>query len=424
MIEYFFSTTEQLLPTAYVTRHNDLMHKEFRRTLSDDVLRSLRRDPPLIQIVTGARQVGKTTVAMQVAAVWEGPVRFAAADGATPHGPEWLESEWLLAATTPSPAGTPLLIVDEVQKVIGWNEVVKACWDADRRARRVMRVLLLGSSALLLAKGRNESLAGRFFLHRCPHWTLAECQAAFGFDLDQWLYHGGYPGAASLVGEPDAWRAYVNDSLIETVIARDVLALHPITKPALLRHLFALIASFPAQILSYNKMLGQLHDAGNTTTLASYLRALETAFLVSGLERFSAGRASSRGSSPKLVLWNNALVSAAVPMTFTQARNLPEWWGRLVENAVGAHLVNHLQSLPYEVTYWREGNDEVDYVVQAGRRVWAIEVKSGRPRGAAGLAAFRHKRRDAVPLVVGSGGLALADFFREDPRTLLDRIAS
>lgn len=353
-----------------------------------------------------------------MAAAWEGPVLFASADAPLPPGPEWIQSHWEQARH--SAQDRPgLLVLDEVQKVRGWSEIVKALWDEDRAMAVPLCALVLGSSALLLAEGTSESLAGRFFLHRCPHWSYVECREAFGWDLDQWLFFGGYPGAAALAGNEVAWRACVADSLIETALARDVMAMRRITKPILLRHLFALVGRFPAQILSFNKMLGQLQDAGNTTTLAEYLVLLERAYLVSGLERFSAGQARSRGSSPKLVLWNNALVGALNLRSRSEARKDSAWWGCLVENAVGAHLLNHLQDLPYEVTYWRESSDEVDYVVRAGDALWAVEVKSGRPARTEGLAAFLRRQPHARPLVVGAGGMPLESFFTKDPRELL-----
>lgn len=388
------------------------------RAVTDHVFGRLRNPPELIQVIVGPRQVGKTTVARAVGARWDGPLHYAAADLPLPPGPEWVEAHWEIARRE-SRDRPALLVLDEVQKVVGWSEAVKACWDADRAQGRPLKVILLGSSALLLARGTTESLAGRFFLHRCLHWSFAECRAAFGWDLERWLFFGGYPGAAPLADDEPAWQAYIRDSLIETVLARDVLGLQTVAKPALLRHLFALAARFPSQILSYNKMLGQLQDAGNTTTLAHYLRLLETAFLITGLERFSAGEARSRGSSPKLVLWNNALVSALGHRDFAAVRGDSAAWGRVVENAVGAHLLNHLQGLAYEVSYWRQGNDEVDFVVRAGDVLWAVEVKSGRPAKASGLMAFRRRHPGARPLIVGSGGLPLEEFFAADPRELL-----
>jgi predicted AAA+ superfamily ATPase len=290
----------------------------FDRSVVAAVRAGLGLTSPLLQILIGPRQVGKTTAARRVADGWTGPVHYATADLPLPPGPEWIESHWQLARRDTGRA--PLLVLDEVQKVRGWSETVKALWDDDRAQRRDLRVLLLGSSALLLAEGSSESLAGRFLLHRCLHWSWRECRTAFGWELDTWIFFGGYPGAAVLIEDEEVWRRYVTDSLVETVLARDVLALERITKPTLLRHLFALVARFPAQILSYNKMLGQLQDAGNTTTLADYLRLCERAFLVTGLERFSAGEARSRGSSPKVVLWNDALVTALGMRSFAEAR--------------------------------------------------------------------------------------------------------
>jgi len=406
--EFLCSVTEHPLTASRLG--GSIVAMVFQRAMFEDLERRILRPPLLLQIMIGPRQVGKTTAARALADRWKGPVHYAAADLPMPPGPEWIESQWRIARSVAG-EGPPLLILDEVQKVRGWSEVVKALWDADRAARKSLRVLLLGSSALLLSQGMGESLAGRFFLHRCGHWTFAECQAAFGFDLDHWIYFGGYPGAAAFFEDPDAWRSYVNDSLIETVLARDVMAMQRITKPTLLRHLFALSARFPAQTLAYNKMLGQLHDAGNTTTLAHYLELLGSAFLVTGLERFAGTAGRTRGSSPKLILWNNALVSALSTLTFAQARAEGGWWGRLVENAVGAHLLQGLQSLPFEVTWWRDGHDEVDFVVRAGHDLWAIEVKSGRPDRAAGLAAFCKSHRGAIPVIVGSGGVELEAFF-------------
>lgn len=395
------------------------MNETIQRDIVGALLERLGNRPELLQIVVGPRQVGKTTAVRQVGDEWTGPVRYAAADLALPPGPEWVTTQWELARKDAA-AETALLILDEVQKVTGWSEVVKALWDEDRAAGRTLKVILLGSSALLLERGFSESLAGRFFLHRCSHWTWPECRRAFGWDLEQWLYFGGYPGAAALASDEPAWRAYITDALIETVLARDILALNTVTKPALLRHLFSLAAVFPAQILSYNKMLGQLQEAGNTTTLAHYLKLLESAFLASGLERFSAGQARSRGSSPKLILWNNALINGLGLRSSADVRREPDYWGRLVENAVGAHLLNHLQGLPYEVSYWRHRDDEVDFVVRTGRRLHVIEVKSGRTGVLSGMAAFLKTHKDARPLLIGSGGMPFEEFFARNPREIFD----
>ena len=385
---------------------------KFERPMVGEILTALERKPPLLQVLAGPRQVGKSTAAAQVEKQLGWPSHTASADAPLPHGPEWIETQWrLIRAKAASTKKRVLLVLDEIQKVPGWSEVVKRLWDEEVRAGGKVRVLLLGSSALLVQRGLTESLAGRFFLHRCAHWSWSECRAAFGWNLDRWIYFGGYPGAAAMTDDEAVWKRYVADSLIETVLARDVLQMQTVTKPALLRHLFALAAHYPAQIFSYNKMLGQLHDAGNTVTLAAYLRLLETAFLASGLELYSKGQARKRGSSPKLILWNNALVSAATLKTFDQAFADGSWWGRLVENAVGAHLLNHLQGPAWSVTYWRDAGQEVDFVVSHGAQTWGVEVKSGRGDKASGLTAFRQRYPKAKIWLVGDTGIPLADFF-------------
>ena len=388
----------------------------FQRTIVDDLEKAILRDRRLLQVVIGPRQVGKTTAVQQLLERLKQPCHVAAADTALPPGPEWIESHWRVALSLPGGAEAPaILVLDEIQKVRGWSEVVKRLWDETLRARRPLCVILLGSSSLLLQRGLMESLAGRFLLHRCPHWSWAECRQAFGWDLDRWLFFGGYPGAAPFADDETLWKRYVADSLVEPAIARDVLQLQTVHKPSLLRHLFAFAAAFPAQCVSYNKMLGQLQDVGNTTTLAHYLKLLETAFLVSGLDLYSAGRGRRRGSSPKLILWNSALIHALSRLSFAEAHREGAWWGRVVENAVGAHLLNHLSEPAWQVTYWRDGNQEVDFVVTQGREVWALEVKSGRPGRLGGLAAFRARYPRSQALLIGSEGIPLEDFFGRSP---------
>ncbi len=382
---------------------------KYQRTLFFGLQRILKSPLPVMHVLVGPRQVGKTTIARQLADSLGFPAVMATADSPTPLGGAWIETQWRRALMQAAD-GPVLLVLDEVQKVSGWSESVKLLWDG-RDPVRDIRVLLLGSSALLMQDGLTESLAGRFLLHRCPHWSFDECREAFGWTLEQWIFFGGYPGAAVFAHDESLWKRYVVDSLIETVLARDVYQMARVGKPALLRHLFALAASLPAQIVSYTKMLGQLQDAGNTTTLAHYLRLLEGAFLLSGLELFSRGVQRKRGSSPKLVLWNNALVNALGLRTFEQAASDPPWWGRLVENAVGAHLCNGLGSMEYGVTYWRDGKYEVDFVVERGGDIWAIEVKSGGPGDARGLERFRAAYPEAKTLMVGGPGIPLVEFF-------------
>lgn len=391
------------------------------RPILAEVLSFCRERPSVIQALVGPRQVGKTTLARQVMGKLPFSSVYASADAPLPPGPEWIETQWRQSQIKAAADGGPvLLVLDEIQKVSGWSEVVKRLWDARVTGLHDIRLLILGSSSLLLQTGLSESLSGRFFLHRCPHWSYPECRSAFGWSVDQWIYFGGYPGAAEFFENIDHWKRYVSDSLIETVLARDVLQLQRVSKPALLRHLFLLSAAYPAQILSYTKMLGQLQDAGNTTTLAHYLTLLESAFLVSGLQVFSRGEVRRRASSPKLILWNNALVNALAAPDFEQARADASAWGRLVENAVGAHLLNGLSSTSCAVSYWRMAGEEVDFVVQRGSLVWAIEVKSGRGRKASGLHRFRRQYPDSRPLLVGAEGMPLETFFETPAQMILD----
>jgi len=256
-----------------------------------------------------------------------------------------------------------------------------------------------------------ESLAGRFELLHLPHWSFVEMREAFGFGLDEYLYFGGYPGAASLIDELGRWRRYVADSLIETSVSRDVLLLTRVDKPALLRRLFDLACRYSGQILSYTKMLGQLQDAGNTTTLAHYLDLLAGAGPICGLQKFAGDAARRRGSSPKLQVLNSALMTAVSGLSFDEARADREFWGRLTESAVGAHLANAAAAGECEVFYWRDRNREVDFILKAGRRVVAIEVKSGRSREMpAGMAAFAEAFGSKRTLLVGGEGIGVDEF--------------
>jgi predicted AAA+ superfamily ATPase len=309
-----------------------------------------------------------------------------------------------------------VLVLDEIQKIPGWSEVVKRLWDEDTRARRKLVVVLLGSAPLLLARGLTESLAGRFETLSVPHWSFGEMREAFGWSLDEYLFHGGYPGAASLIPEPARWSRYIADSLIETSISRDVLLLSRVDKPALLRRLFELACRYSGQILSYTKMLGQLQDAGNTTTLAHYLDLLAGAGVVCGLPKHAGDSARTRASSPKLQVLNTALMTAGLGWTLAEARRDREFWGHLVESAVGAHLANGSADGRYLLGYWRERNHEVDFVVNRGRRLTAIEVKSGRsPSVHPGMAAFVSAFQPQRTLLVGGDGIPIEEFLSHPP---------
>jgi len=381
---------------------------EYQRPIVSRIFPRLTAIKTVLHIIIGPRQVGKTTAAQQIAGQWNGPVISVSADGPLPPDHTWIEVHWNRAATQKN----SLLIIDEIQKINGWSEAVKALWDRHLQSGNDMVVLLLGSSSLLLQKGVTESLAGRFLLHRFNHWSYSEMKAAFGYSLDEWLFFGGFPGTARFRSDEKLWAQYIRDSLIETVLAKDVLQMQSIAKPSLLRHLFMFAATYPAQIVSYNKMTGQLQDAGNTTTLAHYLKLFDSAFLVSGLEQFKPGGHRKRGSSPKLILWNNALSSAILNIPFEQAREDHTLWGRLLENAVGGHLCSLLQGTLHELYYWRNRDKEVDFVVRSPGKIYAIEVKSSQFEAPYGMTAFRKLCPDAVPMYIGEGGIPLEEFFK------------
>ena len=385
----------------------------FVRAQAGVLKRRLAEPRRFIQVLAGPRQTGKTTLVREVAESSGVPYHYASADEPTLRERAWIAEQWEAARALAGEGGRrgAVLVLDEVQKVTRWSETVKRLWDEDTRAKRPLKVLVLGSAPLLIQRGLTESLAGRFEVLRLPHWSYAEMREAFAFSLDEYLFYGGYPGAAPLIGEPGRWRRYVVDALIETTISRDVLLLTRVDKPALLRRLFEVGCRHSGQILSYTKMLGQLQDAGNATTLAHYLDLLAGAGMLAGLQKFAGRAARSRGSIPKLQVLNTALMTAQAEMSFEEARANREFWGRLVESAAGAHLANAAATGACEVFYWRERNREVDFVVRAGRTVSAIEVKSGRAREAlAGMDAFAAAFKPARMLLVGGGGIALEEF--------------
>ena len=387
----------------------------YQRPQAARLAKRLAEPRRFIQVVAGPRQVGKSTMVQRVVEELGVPARYASADEPTLRGANWIGQQWEAARLDNGSAqGGALLVLDEIQKIPAWSETVKRLWDEDTRAKRALKVVLLGSAPLLIQHGLTESLAGRFEILHMPHWSFAEMHAAFGWSLDEYLYFGGYPGAAPLATEQPRWVRYVADSLIETSIARDVLLLSRVDKPALLRRLFELACRYSGQVLSYTKMLGQLQDAGNTTTLAHYLELLEGAGMVRGLHKYAGDAARGRGSSPKLQVLNTALMSATSGLGYEEARADPEFWGRLTESAVGAHLANAAAAGECSVAYWRDRNHEVDFVVRAGRRITAIEVKSGRaPQAHAGTAAFSSAFKVHRTLLVGGDGVPIAEFLSQ-----------
>ncbi len=387
---------------------NSVSLPAFRRAAFVTLRSRLVEPRRFINVIAGPRQVGKTTLVRQVAADIDLPVHLVSADDPGLRDRSWLEAQWEVgrALTGTSIPTAAVLILDEVQKIPAWSETAKRLWDEDTAAGKDLRVVVLGSAPLLVQRGLSESLAGRFEVIRLDHWSLVEMRAAFGWDLERFLFFGGYPGAASLFDDVDRWRAYMLDSLIETTLSRDILLLTRVDKPALLRQLFRLGADYSGQIVSYQKLVGQLQDAGNTTTLAHYLELLRSAGLLAGLQKYAGSKVRQRGSSPKLLVLDSGLMSAMAGVDPATARADREFWGRLVETAVGAHLVNTAER-DIEVTWWRDGNREVDFVLSDRSTVLAIEVASGRRKpGLPGLDAFG-RVVESRKLLIGAQGLDL-----------------
>ena len=390
------------------------MRDVYKRTLFHELLKRVQEPRRFMQVLAGPRQVGKTTIARQVMDSVSIPAHFATADEPTLRDRMWIAQQWDIARlkiTDRRQKKGALLILDEAQKVSEWSDTVKRLWDEDTRSGLSLKVVLLGSSPLLVQRGLTESLAGRFEVIPVMHWSYAEMREAFGLSLERYILYGGYPGAAGLIKDHERWARYIIDSLIETTISRDILLLTRVDKPALLRRLFHLCCDYSGQVLSYQKMLGQLHDAGNTTTLAHYLELLNGAGLIAGLPKFSGKRVMQRSSSPKVQVLNTALMSAVSNLSFEAARQDRDYWGRLVESAVGSHLINSTRGKNIEVFYWLERSQEVDFVLRSGANIVAIEVKSGRKRERlTGIEAFSRAFRVKRQLLVGSQGIPLAEF--------------
>jgi predicted AAA+ superfamily ATPase len=372
--------------------------------------------PNFIQVIIGPRQVGKTTAVKQVLAELDIPAEYASADLPAPPDALWIRKHWERARVLAKESGRRVLVLDEVQKVHRWSEEVKRLWDEEVTLDSGLRVILLGSSSLLIQKGLSESLAGRFEVLRCLHWDFQECRECFGWDLDQYIFFGGYPGAAALIHDESRWANYVVDSLVETAVSKNVLLLNPVEKPALLRRLFILACEYGGQIVSYQKMLGQLSGIVNTTTIAHYQHLLEAAYLIAGLGKYSGSKVRMRNSSPKWLPLTTTLISALSRRSFQEAKNDTFFWGRLVECAVGSCLFRLAEKSGMGLFYWREGNYEVDFILQNGKTLTAIEVKSGYVRSRlSGMDRVERRYPKIKRIVVGSD-ISIQDFLKNPDR--------
>ena len=370
-----------------------------------------------IQVIVGPRQIGKTTMVKQVLETVNIPFHHVTADNVPATQTSWVSEMWDTARSKMKMGGYAefLLVIDEIQKIQGWSEVVKKEWDNDYFNNVNLKVVLLGSSRVMLEKGLADSLAGRFEEIRMGHWTFPEMREAFGMSLEQYIYYGGYPGAAPLINDYDRWSQYIESAIVDATINKDILHNNVVSKPALLRQTFELGATYSSQELSLTKLIGQLQDAGNTTTISSYLKLLSDAGMLTGLRKFANDAARKRASAPKFQVYNNALRNIYTDLTLEQAAIQPKEWGRYFESAIGAHIVSQAFVDRYDVYYWREGNDEVDYILQKKNKIIAIEVKSNHESHTTGLAKFKEKFHPDNILLVGPEGMSAEDFLSTSP---------
>lgn len=390
------------------------MYKRNQYQILRDRISEPRR---FIQVVVGPRQVGKTTLVKQVLQDCGAPFLHFSADNVPVRQTAWISDCWDTARMKirSEALNDFLLVIDEIQKIDQWSEVVKKEWDSDTWNDVPLKVVLLGSSKVMLEKGLTESLDGRFELIRMTHWSYKEMHEAFGMSLTDYIYYGGYPGAAGLTNDEERWEAYISNSIIDATINKDILQNNVVTKPALLRQTFELGATYSSRELSLTKMLGQLNDAGNTTTLSSYLELLSGAGMLSGMQKYACDEARKRASAPKFQVYNNALRSVYSGMNLKSALENPQQWGVCFESAIGAHIVSCAFVDGYRVFYWRDGNKEVDYVIQKKDKVIAIEVKSNNERDNEGLHEFRKRYNPFASIVVGKAGIPADEFLSVSP---------
>lgn len=384
------------------------------------IKKRLEEPRKFIQVVMGPRQVGKSTVVKQVLQDLEMPYQFFSADNVPAGNSTWVSNCWATVRSLQKSKEleSMILVIDEIQKIANWSEVVKKEWDDDTFHDRNIKVLLLGSSRVLLEKGLSESLGGRFEEIRMSHWSYPEMQECFGFSLDQYLFYGGYPGAASLIGDDERYQQYIQSAIVEATINKDILMDSPVNKPALLRQTFELGAAYSGQLLSLNKMLGALQDAGNTTTLMGYIHLLNESGMLDGLQKYSIDTARRKASIPKFQVYNNALKTIYSPHTFEEAIFDRKAWGHIFESGIGAYIISQAFTHRFEVFYWRERNDEVDFVLRRKGSIVAIEVKSNAEKNTKGLETFRKLFNPHTTLIVGDGGTNAEDFLSMDIRKL------
>lgn len=389
----------------------------FQRAELELVRNRMNEPRKFIQVIVGPRQVGKTTIIKQFIESTDAFTYFATADDVYASDSLWVGMIFTQARLKLKQSGKKelILIIDEIQKVMNWSEAIKKEWDEDTFNNIPIKLILLGSSRLLIQQGLTESLAGRFELIYATHWSYDEMRNAFGWDIETYIYFGGYPGAAHLINDEERWKDYIRESLIETTISKDILMLTRVDKPALLKRLFEIGCKYSAQILSLNKVQGELQESGNLTTLSNYLSLLDEAGLLTGLEKYSPELIRKRASKPKFQVYNNALLSAGSGTNYMNIRADHKNWGRLAESAVGAHLVNMGKKNRFNVFYWNNNAYEVDYVIEKNGRVVAIEVKSGSGGFTKGLKMFHETYHPHSIITIGASGIPFGEFFLINP---------
>ena len=391
----------------------------YRREISIELLKRINEPRHMIQVLAGPRQVGKTFAVKQALENYNGSFTYRLAEGLVLSPLVWLENEWNAARLAAKADGEHLLVIDEIQKISDWSDMVKRLWDEDSFYSVKLKVVLLGSSRLLLQKGLNESLQGRFELLEASHWSYQEMCDAFGFSVNDYILYGGYPGSITFIEDENRWKTYIRESIAEPSISNDILQMEQVVNPALLKQMFHLGCTYSARILSYQKMLGQLQDAGNATTLAHYLKLLGEAGLVCGLEKFYEEVVRLKASSPKLSVCNNALLTALSPNSFNEIRSRTDIWGHFAESAIGAHLQATAKKDNIEVHYWNVGAKEVDFVLRKGQKLAGIEVKSGLIDDISGMKEFLSKYPRAKPYLVGGPGMSYENFFTKSAADFL-----
>ncbi len=386
----------------------------YQRLHFQKIIKRIESPRCFMQVLAGPRQVGKSTLAHQVKKSISFPSHYASADGSALHGSKWIEQQWNMARQLTKQSNNnlgALLILDEIQKISHWSETVKKLWDEDTLNKVNLKVMLLGSGTLLIQTGLGESLAGRFEVIPISHWSFKECRDAFDWTLDQYVYFGGYPGAAELIHDEERWSHYIIDSIIETSISRDIMLMTRVYKPALLRTVFELGCHCSGRILSYQTMLGQLQDTGNVSTLAHYLELLSEVGLVGGLQKFFTNRARQKASSPKLQVFNTALTTAPNHLSFKKMRQDKEAWGNLIKSSVGGHILNSSLGTKIEIFYWKEGNNEVDFVIRKDDIVITVTIENDRKNlDFRGIEEFSRLYAPQCNLFVGEKGIPVDQF--------------